>query len=228
MEKLADLLEVLEPEHDPEEAANWTMGMVSVRLGRYRQQLLEHLSTPLNPLRSLRSLLLFAALYLDVSEAVLLERGAALRLSNAEIDRLTAITRHFRQVEHLAETAAPPSRRAVYRFFRDTGVAGVDICLLSLAAILAVHGPALPQTAWVRRLDMVRTLLEAWWEQHTERVDPPALLNGHTLMHTLQLTGGPEVGRVLEAIREAQAAGEVSTREEALQLARNLISPNRN
>jgi hypothetical protein len=34
---------------------------------------------------------------------------------------------------------------------------------------------------------------------------------------------GPQIGRLLEAIREAQAAGEVTTREEALALARCLI-----
>jgi hypothetical protein len=34
---------------------------------------------------------------------------------------------------------------------------------------------------------------------------------------------GPRIGRLLEAIREAQAAGEVTAREEALALARRLI-----
>jgi hypothetical protein len=43
-------------------------------------------------------------------------------------------------------------------------------------------------------------------------------------MTELGLPEGPEVGRLLEAIREAQAAGEVTTREEALALARRLKS----
>jgi hypothetical protein len=39
-------------------------------------------------------------------------------------------------------------------------------------------------------------------------------------MAELNLSPGPLVGRLLETVREAQAAGEISTREEALALAR--------
>jgi hypothetical protein len=41
-------------------------------------------------------------------------------------------------------------------------------------------------------------------------------------MAELHLAEGPEIGRLLETLREAQAAGEVNTREEALALARRL------
>jgi hypothetical protein len=41
-------------------------------------------------------------------------------------------------------------------------------------------------------------------------------------MAELLLAEGPEIGRLLETLREAQAAGEVGTREEALALARRL------
>jgi hypothetical protein len=41
-------------------------------------------------------------------------------------------------------------------------------------------------------------------------------------MAALALSPGPEVGRLLEAVREAQATGEVTSREEALALAERL------
>jgi hypothetical protein len=47
-------------------------------------------------------------------------------------------------------------------------------------------------------------------------------LNGNDLMAELDLAPGPQIGRLLEAIREAQAAGELHTREAALSLAREL------
>jgi hypothetical protein len=50
-------------------------------------------------------------------------------------------------------------------------------------------------------------------------VAPPRLLRGDELMAALKLPPGPEVGRLLEVVREAQAAGEISTPEEALALA---------
>ena len=66
--KLDDILEVLARDHDPEAAANWVFGNVSIRLGRYREQLEAHLSKKLNPDRSIRSILLFSALYHDVGK----------------------------------------------------------------------------------------------------------------------------------------------------------------
>jgi hypothetical protein len=43
-------------------------------------------------------------------------------------------------------------------------------------------------------------------------------------METFSLKPGPRVGRLLEALREAQAAGEVTTKEEALAWATNLLA----
>jgi acyl-coenzyme A synthetase/AMP-(fatty) acid ligase len=119
-----------------------------------------------------------------------------------------------------------PSKKAVYRFFRDTGAAGVDICLLSMADILATYGPTLPPERWEWHLDVVRVLLNAWWEDRTGSILPLPLLNGDTLMEELELSPGPVVGDLLDAIREAQVAGDIVSKQEALDLARNLIQEN--
>ena len=43
-------------------------------------------------------------------------------------------------------------------------------------------------------------------------------------MNHLQLTSGPLVGRILRELEEAQAIGQITTKEEALALARELVS----
>jgi UTP:GlnB (protein PII) uridylyltransferase len=111
----------------------------------------------------------------DVASA----RGHALRLSNTEIERLRTIVRHHMRPTLLAQIGELPTRKAVYHFFRDTGEAGVDVCLLSLADTLATYGPTLPQERWAWKLDLVRHLLESCWERPQEAVSPPALVNGH-------------------------------------------------
>jgi hypothetical protein len=151
------------------------------------------------------------------------QRARALRLSNAETERLGKIVRHHMRPGLLAGAARPPTRRAVYRFFRDTGPAGVDICLLSLADLLATQGAELPAEPWANHLEVVRHLLEAWWERPEESISPPLLLNGDELMKELEISPGPQVGRLLEAIREAQATGQISTRPEALAVARSQL-----
>jgi putative nucleotidyltransferase with HDIG domain len=242
VQKLADLLNVLQPVHDTEAAANWTLGLVSLRIGRYRQQLNTHLAEALTTDRTLRELLLLAALYHDVGKPATQhidedgrirfleheqlgaqlahQRGVRLHLSKAETERFATIVRHHMRPLWLAQSGEAPTRRAIYRYFRDTGAAGVDICLLSLADTLATYGAELPQEVWTRLLETTRALLEAWWEQAEENISPPALINGRDLMEIFSLSPGPEVGRLLEEVREAQASGTIKKREDALEYVR--------
>lgn len=245
LQRLENVLSVLALQHDPDLAANLILGLMSVQLGRYRQHIHNHLQTSLNPNRSLRALLLLGALYHDIAKPLtrreepggrvrffehdllgaemVRKRAGALHLSNNESERLKIVVHHHMRPFLLAQAGGLPTRRAIYRFFRDTGPAGVDVCLLSLADVLATYGPTLPQDSWAGHLQVVRALLEAWWEQPAEAVAPPALLDGRELMKTLKLGPGPQIGRLLDAIREAQATGEVRNRQEAFELAQRLL-----
>ncbi len=154
-------------------------------------------------------------------------RGRALMLSNEELKRMeTIINGHMRIhffTNRLIEEGKPPTRRAIYRFFRQNGPAGVDICLLTLADLRATYEQTLPQETWIACLEVVRLLLEAWFEKQEETVSPTALVDGNDLQRELSLQPGPLIGKLIESIREAQAAGELSTREEALALAREKL-----
>jgi tRNA nucleotidyltransferase/poly(A) polymerase len=145
----------------------------------------------------------------------------ALKFSTDEIRRVMTIIGGHMRPHLLPETAV--SRRAIYRFFRDTRDVGVDILLLSLADHLATHGPDLDQSRWVARLGLIEEMLTAYFMRREEIVLPPPLVDGHALMTALKLRPGKQIGAMLEAIREAQAAGEVTTKEEALTLARNMM-----
>jgi tRNA nucleotidyltransferase/poly(A) polymerase len=156
----------------------------------------------------------------ELGAQTVMQRARDLHLSTPEIERVKTIVRHHMRPLLLSQLDGPPTRRAVYRYFRDTGPAGVDICLLSLADSLGTYGAALPHDRWEHQLDVVRNLLSAWWEQPQEKVFPPALVNGHDLMQALKLEPGPKIGELLEAIREAQVTGQAKTREQALEFAR--------
>jgi hypothetical protein len=112
------------------------------------------------------------------------------------------------------------SSRAIYRFFRDTGDAGVDILLHALADHRATYAPEADDDRWPHLVDLVARMLAAYWERQAEQVDPPPLIDGHDLLREFELQPGPLVGELLEAVREAQVGGDVRTREEALALVR--------
>ena len=144
-----------------------------------------------------------------------------LRFSRDEIERVRRIVREHLRPAHLAR-AEKFTRRAIYRYFRDTEDAGVDIVLLGLADHLATWGPHLREERWTRRLEVAELLLHHYFERREETVTPRLPLDGHDLMRELDLEPGPRVGRILDLLREAMAVGEIETREEALALARNI------
>jgi hypothetical protein len=222
--------------------------MVQV-IGGYRTKICEILASTLTGDRSHRSLLFLAALYHDVAKPLVITndeqgqmhfwnhdqvgaqvtavRARALMMSNEETAWLQLIiSNHLRILFHtqrLVREGKPPSRRAIYRFFRDTGMAGMELCLLALADLRATYEQTLPQDTWAAALEVVRLMLENWFEKPGEAINPPALVNGDDLMKALALEPGKKVGELLEAIREAQAMGDVSTRAQALKLAKKRL-----
>jgi tRNA nucleotidyltransferase/poly(A) polymerase len=247
MTQLGQVLAVLSEPYNEESASNLYTGLIALRLGRYRQRISELLRSELSEGRTLRSILVFAALYHDAGKPAALQtdesarirffdhdkiggdivshRAKAMHLSNPEIERLRIVVSNHMRPLWLANDGLLPSRKAIYRFFRDTGEAGVDICLISLADVWGTYGAALPQTVWQQHLEVVRALLSAWWENPDESVSPPTLIDGNELMAELSIKPGPLVGRLLEEIREAQATGMVVNRGQALNLARSLLPP---
>jgi hypothetical protein len=113
---------------------------------------------------------------------------------------------------------------AIHCFYRKQGAAGVDVCIISLAEILASNGPDLNQAEWSRHVDTVVNLLDGYFNRFGEVIDPPRLIDGHELMQVLETTPGAFVGILLSEIRKAQASGKVTNRMQAIKLARTLYT----
>jgi putative nucleotidyltransferase with HDIG domain len=146
-----------------------------------------------------------------------------LRLSRVEVHLGETIVRHHMRPLQLAKQKRV-SARAVYRFFRDTGNAGVEVLLHALADNRATYASDAEDEQWSRLVDLVSRMLGDYWEHQTERVAPAPLIGGSDLLREFDLQPGPQIGELLEAIREAQVSGEVHTREQALALVRDRLS----
>jgi putative nucleotidyltransferase with HDIG domain len=215
------------------------------RLSPWRDLLRAHLSQRTSGDRMRATLLKLAALLHDIGKPSTrsqdesggirfvghAERGAEiathalrrLRFSNEEVSLVQAIVAHHRRPFFLSQPDAL-TRRAIYRFFRDTGAAGLDVILLSRAEHLGTHRDFLDPTEWQRALDLAAKLLESYFHRHQEVVSPPKLISGRDLIAEYGLSPGPDVGDLLERVREAQAEGQITTREEALELVRRILA----
>ena len=150
------------------------------------------------------------------------EVATRLRFNRREVEALRLVVQHHMRPSLLA--AEPKvTRRATYRFFRDLGQEGVNVVLLALADHLATWGSGLQAERWERRLDVSRQLLEGYYHQRAQVVEPPRWVTGHDLLR-LGVGQGPQIGHLLEAIREAQVEGLVTSKEEALAWARQRLA----
>lgn len=116
-----------------------------------------------------------------------------------------------------------PTDSAIYRFFRDTKETGIDVIFLNLADHLAARGPSLSIPEWEEHGRAAAYVLNKYFQEKSV-VAPPKLVDGYLLMEHFNLEPGPRIGYLLEAIREAQASGQVKTRDEALEFAAKLLS----
>ena len=213
-------------------------------LGPFSQQLARYLGEELVDERSRSVLLQLAALLHDAGKASTgridddgrirffghAREGAGvaarvlrrLHFGTSEVRLVQMAVRHHMRPLHLARLERI-SDRVVYRFFRDTCGAGVDVLLLSLADNLALIHAGENLDQWARICHTVGLLLRGYYERYDQVIAPEPLLSGRDLLERLGMKPGPDVGRILRALHEAQATGEVTNTEAALQLAQGLL-----
>lgn len=147
-----------------------------------------------------------------------------LRLSSRGIHLISTMVRHHLRPTQMSHGDNMPSPRATYRYFRDLGEAAIDTLYLNMADYLAAKGPSIETDDWQGHCRLIDHILHRGLDQEGLPQKMPRLVDGHMLMEVLGLPPGAQVGRVLEAIQEAHGAGEITTREEALHLARRLVA----
>ncbi len=140
------------------------------------------------------------------------------------------VSNHLRPLliakEHFSAegTHVPISRRTIYRYFRDSKSAGLDIGLLSLAYYLSTHDGPGELHRWEYLVDLVAELFRHYFNHHSQTIAPQPLFNGRELMELLDLKPGPRVGAILSFVEEGQAAGEINSVEEAIAAAQQAMA----
>ncbi|PKB71687.1 MAG: hypothetical protein BZY87_04245 [SAR202 cluster bacterium Io17-Chloro-G6] len=115
-----------------------------------------------------------------------------------------------------------PTDRAVYRYFRDLGDVAIDTLYLCMADYLAAKGPGLVHEDWLNHARMMGHILHVGTSEPVS-LTATRLVTGHDLMTHFNLQPGPKIGAVLEHVEEAQAVGEIETKEQALEMASDLL-----
>jgi putative nucleotidyltransferase with HDIG domain len=152
----------------------------------------------------------------ELARAVLTRLRASERLRG----HVAALARHHLRLGFLVHEPQPLARRTVFAYLRACTPVEVDVTLLSIADRLATRGERAEESIEAH-LRVARGMLGDALQWRAAGPAPP-LLRGDELARELGIATGPVVGRLLDALAEAQYAGELSTREQALSHAREL------
>ena len=150
------------------------------------------------------------------------ERLRNLRLSSRGVAMVSRMVEHHLRPTGMSNDGEWPTDRAIYRYFRDVGDVALDTLYLCLADYLGAKGPELAHPDWLNHARMISHVLHTG-SQEPVSATTPRLVNGHDLMSSFRLPPGPRIGSLLSAIEEARAAGEIETREQALELAASML-----
>jgi tRNA nucleotidyltransferase/poly(A) polymerase len=156
----------------------------------------------------------------QLAESLLGRMRASTRLRG----HVAGLVREHLRLGFLVHERQPLDRRLVYRYLRACEPVAVDVTLLSVCDRLSTRGKR-SEEAIAAHLQLAGVMLAdaLSWQAHGP---PPRLWRGDELADALGIEPGPQLGSILEAVGEAQYAGAVTTRDQALQHARGVLASN--
>jgi tRNA nucleotidyltransferase/poly(A) polymerase len=158
----------------------------------------------------------------NVGAKLAVARAGALRLSSAVADALKRIVALHMRPNQMAREAQAFTARALHRLAERAGDCLPELALLAICDCMGKGG--VPDGC-ERSADVAAALVTAYFMRYHVDLQPEPLLTGADLVK-LGVRPGPQFGRVLDAVREAQMAGEIVDVAAARALAQRMLAGN--
>ncbi len=182
-------------------------------LPSHKPKLTEHLRKKTGNINRLQLLKLVSLVTGSFSDNQIEENVAkALPLSRKEKKIIQKVIRLIPLGEKLKEISSNPSE--ISSFFLKSGEETPEI-FLAIAAVKKKD---------TDYLNLCQEILSIFFEKYSLILEPPKLISGNELIEILDIKAGPRLKAVLSKIHQGQINGEVRKKEEALQLARQLLN----
>ncbi len=152
----------------------------------------------------------------EIAEDIL----SRLRVGRKGVGLVKGMIRHHLRPRQMASGGELPTNRAIHRYYRDLGDVALDTLYLNMADFLAARGPLLTPAEMRNQVRVIEHILAVGPQKETSVASRKGLLTGYDIMKELHIEPGPLVGQLLKSVGQAEAYGQVTTRDEALKLAR--------
>ncbi len=147
------------------------------------------------------------------------EIAGRLRMSKRDQGFFATLIGEHMHVLNLSSPEVRPATRL--KWFRKLKDDCVPLIILGIADMEATLGPASAQKRRENHIQWSKESVKAYYGEIKQKLERRDLIAGKDLLG-LGIPPGPEMGRILRKVREAQDIGEINDREEALALAGEL------
>lgn len=144
-----------------------------------------------------------------------------LNFSNKQIDYISTLIR-FHIYPSSVMQAPQITDKIMMRYIRKMDENSIDAIILAQADRLSARGPEITDAIVEKNIGSLNMLLKFYLEIK-DTIEPlPKLLSGNDVMSILNLKPSPELGKVMDALREAQISGDVTTKEQAIEFIKTI------
>ena len=98
----------------------------------------------------------------------------------------------------------------------------IDLIAIAYADRLSAKGPDITEEMIEKNINGLKILLEKYLASKNTLKPLPKLLSGDEIMQILEIKPSPELGQIVNLLKEAQISSEVTTKEEAVNFVKNI------
>jgi poly(A) polymerase len=152
----------------------------------------------------------------EIMEAI----ASRLKMSNQDCDFLSAMTAEHM---HLLSLSRPEVKAStLMRWFRKLGDDIIALIILEMADTMATLGPDSDAAEQENFIEWSKKTVADYYGHIKTQLGRQDLIRGKDLI-AIGMSPGPQMGRLLKEVRQAQDAGEVKNRDEAIRLASGMM-----
>lgn len=151
----------------------------------------------------------------DVGSKMIVNILKEFKFSKKQIDYISKMIKFHIYPSHVV--AAPEINDKIYmRLIRKMGNEVIDVIILAMADRLSARGEEITEDIVEKNLNALQALLDFYLNIKDNLKPLPKLLSGEEIMEILQIPPSKKLGEIIKSMQEAQLAGDISTKDEAL------------
>lgn len=137
------------------------------------------------------------------------------KFSKKQIDYVSKMIKYHIYPSHVV--SSPEINDKIYmRFIRKMEDEVIDVIILAMADRLSARGVEITDKIIEKNINNLQSLLNFYLNIKDSIKPLPKLLSGEEIMELLNLQPSKELGNIIKSLQEAQLAGDVMTKEEAI------------